>query len=270
LIFDTHCHAYWKGLENRESDIRSRMDSENVVRSIQVGTGWDTNRRALSLARKWGECTWCAAAMHPTSSQALSHEAVLEWEQSLESFVRENRDKIVAVGETGLDYYHLAKRNKDVQKESQQAFFRVHARLAARLDLPVIIHTRNAADDTVAFIREFEIRKAVIHCFSENTAFAQALLAWSDGIYFSFSGILTYRYARAVQDTARSLPLNRIMVETDAPFLVPEAVKNQFKLNEPACTRYVMDSLKELRPEPAEVVEQTVWENSNRFFGITA
>ena len=94
------------------------------------------------------------------------------------------------------------------------------------------------------------------------------LCTCSDEIYLSFSGILTYKNALPIQETARLLPLERIMIETDAPFLVPEAARKRFKLNEPACTRYVLDFLKKLRPEPADVVERTVWSNSNRFFRI--
>jgi len=268
MIFDTHCHAYWKELEARHAEVRARMHSENVLRSIQVGTDWETDRRALSLARKWRDNTWCTAAIHPTSCQDKPADTAGEWAIRLEYFIRQNRDKVVAVGETGLDYYHLTKESRSVQKQSQIAFFVAHAEMAQRLDIPLVIHTRDAADDTVRLIRECNVRKAVIHSFSENAEFARTLLSWSDGIYFSFSGILTYKNALPVQNAARSLPLNRIMVETDAPFLVPEAVKEKFKLNEPACTRYVLDFLKDLRTEPADVVEQSVWENSNRFFNI--
>jgi len=268
MIFDTHCHAYWKGLESRQAEIKAGMDSEHVARSIQVGTDWESNHKALSLARKWGDETWCAAAMHPTSCQDLPAESAPEWIARLKAFIEDNRDKVLAVGETGLDYYHLTKKNRSGQKQAQRAYFIAHAVLAAQLDLPLVIHTRDAASDTVALIRECNVRRAVIHCFSENKAFANELLSFSDGIYFSFSGILTYTQAKAVQDAARSLPLDRILVETDSPFLVPEAAKDQFELNEPACTRYVMDRLKELRSEPADVVEQTVWDNSNRFFRL--
>jgi TatD DNase family protein len=268
MIFDTHCHAYWMGLEERHPAVKARMNSEKVMRSVQIGTDWDTNHKALSLARKWGDGTWCTAAMHPTSCQDLPVETASEWIARLKPFITVNRDKIVAVGETGLDYYHLTKGKEEEQKRTQRAFFFAHANLAAELGLPLVIHTRDAASDTLALVGECDVRRVLIHCFSENRAFAEELLAWSDEAYFSFSGILTYRQARAVQDAARSLRLDRILVETDSPFLVPRAVSDRFKLNEPACTRYVLDCLKELRPEPAEFVEQTVWENSNRFFGI--
>jgi TatD DNase family protein len=268
MIFDTHCHAYWKGLQNRLADMKVRMDSEGVTRSVQVGTDWETNHKALSLAHKWGEGTWSTAALHPSSCQDMPEDGTSEWTNRLESFIQSNRNKIVAVGETGLDYYHLTKGMEPVQKQAQRAFFIAHANLAVRLDLPLVIHTRDAASDTVSLIKDCNVRRIVIHCFSENRDFAEELLAWSEDVYFSFSGILTYKQALGVQDAARSLRLDRILVETDAPFLVPRAVADRFELNEPACTRYVMDCLKSLRPEPPEVVEQTVWDNSNRFFGI--
>jgi TatD DNase family protein len=268
MIFDTHCHGYWHGLMHRLDEMRNNMRAAGVTRTVQIGTDMENNRKALSLARDWGAETWCTAGFHPTHCQDLQQDSAQEWIDQLEALIRDNQDRIVGVGETGLDYFHLTPGKKDTQKKAQHIFFRVQAALALRLDLPLIIHTRNAAADTVALLKEFGIKRAVIHCFSENPAFAQELLAWSGEIYFSFSGILTYKQATAVQDAARTLPLNRILVETDAPFLVPQAVRNAFKINEPAFTQHVMDFLKTLRSEPGDEVEQAVWENSHRFFGI--
>ncbi len=198
--------------------------------------------------------------MNPSSAPALMGQ--------FEELIRANRDKMVAVGETGLDYFHVARGKEAKQKQTQRLFFAAQAQLAVRLDLPLVIHTRDAAADTIILLKEQGIRRAVIHCFSEDPAFARELMDWSDGIYFSFSGILTYKRSLPVQETARILPLDRILVETDAPFLVPQILRDKFSVNEPAFTRHVMDFLKTLRSEPAEIVEQTVWENSNTFFGI--
>jgi Tat protein secretion system quality control protein TatD with DNase activity len=121
---------------------------------------------------------------------------------------------------------------------------------------------------TASLIKSCGITRAVIHCFSEDPAFATDLMAWSGEIYFSFSGILTYKKSQRVQDTARVLRLDRILVETDAPFLVPQAVRDRFSTNEPAFTRHVMEYLKTLRSEPGEEVEQAVWDNSNRFYRV--
>ena len=109
-----------------------------------------------------------------------------------------------AVGETGLDYYHLTKGKESSQKRTQRAFFTAHAALAAQLDLPLVIHTRDAASDTIALIKEYNMRRIVVHCFSQNRTFAEELLSWSDDVYFSFSGILTYKQAIAVQEDESS------------------------------------------------------------------
>ncbi|HTY64397.1 MAG TPA: TatD family hydrolase [Acidobacteriota bacterium] len=270
MIFDTHCHGYWRGLAHRASELRENMRASDVARSVQVGTDLQTSRESLKLARDWGSDTWCAAGIHPTGCQDLPPDSAQDYARQLEEFIRDNRDKVVGIGETGLDYFHMTKGRREIQKRAQHAFFGAHAALATKLNLPLIIHTRDAASDTIALIKEHAVKRAVIHCYSETPEFADELLAWSDDVYLSFSGILTYRNAAAVQDTARTLRLDRVMVETDAPFLVPEVVRDRFKINEPAFVRHVMDYLKTLRPEPADAVEQAVWENSNRFFGLGA
>lgn len=268
MIFDTHCHGYWHGLTHRQSEVRDNMRAAGVVRSVQIGTDIHKSRESLALARSWGEDTWCTVGFHPTGCQNLPAGASMQYMEELEDIAQHNRDKVIGIGETGLDYFHLTRGDKELQKQIQKEFFRAQAEMALRLGLPLIIHTRDAASDTSALLRESGVKRAVLHCFSENLAFAQDLVAWSDEIYFSFSGILTYARSLAVQEAARTLRLDRILVETDAPFLVPQAVRNKFSTNEPAFTRHVLDFLKTLRQEPAEVVEQTVWENSNRFFGI--
>jgi TatD DNase family protein len=268
MIFDTHCHGYWHGLINRQHELLRNMRTEGVARSVQIGTDLATSRQALALARDWAPDAWCSIGIHPSGCQDLPMDAVGEMASQFEKLLVANRQLIIALGETGLDYFHLTRHRKKEQIAVQRVFFKMHAALALRLDLPLVIHTRAAAEDTIAQIKEFGIRRAVIHCFSEDPAFARRLMEWSDGIYFSFSGILTYPKALSIQEAARNLPLNRILVETDAPFLVPQARKDTFKTNEPAFARHVMDFLKALRNEPADVVEQTVWENSNAFFGI--
>ena len=268
MIFDTHCHAYWKGLAERQTELRANMRAERVLRSVQIGTGWETSQAALALSREWGADTWCTAGIHPTGCQDLPLTSARESAGRFADFIRANRDKVVGIGETGLDYFHVTRGNEAGQRQTQLEFFRAQAELALQLDLPLIIHTRDATDDTLALIKSCGVKRAVIHCFSETLSFAQELLAWSGEIYISFSGILTYRKAQGVQAAARALRLDRILVETDAPFLVPQAVRDRFSTNEPAFTRHVMEYLKTLRSEPGDAVEQAVWNNSNRFYSV--
>lgn len=268
MILDTHCHGYWHGLEHRQEEVRGNMLAMGVALSIHIGVDLPSSRKALALARSWGDDAWCSAGIHPTECQDWSTHSVPKTIAELRELIQSNRDKIVAIGETGLDYYHLVRGLEDTQKPAQQAFFRAHAALALELDLPLVIHTRNASADTIALLTASGVKRAVIHCFSEDLGFAEQLMELSGEIYFSFSGILTYPKAQAIQDTARSLPLDRILVETDAPFLVPQELKEQVAVNEPAFTRHTLEFLKTLRSEPGDVVEQIVWENSHRFFRL--
>jgi TatD DNase family protein len=224
---------------------------------------------ALALADRWGADAWCTVGVHPTDCQDLAAASAGDVAGELEALALSRRDKVVGIGETGLDYYHLTRGMEAAQKETQHAFFAAQSKLAQKLDLPLVVHTRDAAEDTVWLIKENGVRRAVIHCFSQDLRFAEELREWSDGIYFSFSGVVTYKNAAAVQDAARNLPLGRILVETDSPFLVPQAVRNETHVNEPAFVRHVCDFLKTLRPESPETVEAAVWDNSHRFFGIS-
>ena len=268
MIIDTHCHAYWEELTPREDEVRENMLAAGVMHSVQIGANLETSRLALELSDRWGVGTWCTVGVHPTDCQDIVVESIDSIVRELEVLFLSRRDKVVGIGETGLDYYHLTKEKSVAQKETQHAFFAAQAALAQRLDLPLIIHSRDAVEDTVRLIKENGVKHAVIHCFSQDLRFAEDLREWSDEIYFSFSGVLDYKSAMPIQEVARKLPLERIMIETDSPFLVPQAVRNKTHINEPAFTRHVMDFLKTLRPESPEVVENTIWENSHRFFRI--
>ncbi|MDD2916466.1 MAG: TatD family hydrolase, partial [Candidatus Gracilibacteria bacterium] len=171
-----------------------------------------------------------------------------------------------AIGEIGFDYYHLDSEKVDEYKETQRILFFAMTELAQRYDLPIIVHTREASADTLRYLKESGIRKAIIHCFSEDSAFARELMEYSDEIYFSFSGILTYKKSLAVQEAAKLLPLHKILIETDAPFLSPQAVRGT--TNEPANVRYTLDFLQDLRNEEHGEIERIIYENSLRVYGI--
>jgi len=244
------------------------MAAAGVYGAVQIGADVESSRIALDTATRWGADTWCTVGIHPTDCQDNPLGSCETAVHELERLQEIRSDKVVGIGETGLDYYHLTRGKEASQKETQFAFFAAQARLAQRLDLPLVIHTRDAAADTVLLIKKNGIKNAVIHCFSEDFSFAEELMNWSRDIYFSFSGILTYKNARPIHEAAVYLPLDRILVETDSPFIVPAGAYGKSGVNEPAFTRYVLDALKTLRSEPPEIVEQTIWENSRAFFRI--
>ena len=266
MLFDTHCHAYWDGLAGRDAEVRANMNRAGVARTVQIGTDERTNPLALAVARAWGDGHWATAGLHPADCQDFFASSLGGMMERLEAHIRANRDKIVAVGECGLDHHHLTPGNEVAQKAVQRAFFSAQAALAKKLELPLVIHTRDAAEDTLACLREFGVTRAVIHCFCEDWDFARAAMEISPGIVFAFGGTMTYKKSDAIRDVARRLPLDRILLETDAPFLAPQAVRGA--TCEPAFVRHSFDALRALRPEPESQLEAALWENSCRFFGV--
>ncbi len=276
MIFDTHTHCYWDTLEPQIEDIIVWMQSVWVAKAVQIGCDEESSIKAIGLARRFPGVFYATVWLHPESAQDLVFNA--EYMQNLESLIIENRDVIVWIGETGFDFHYLdgsdggknpidlgnlSKKAKQ-QIENQKTWWIAQWKLAQKYNLPLIIHTRDARTETLVFMKEQGMSRCVMHCFSEDLDFAWKLLDFSDEIYFSFSGILTYKNAPKIQETAAKIPLNRILIETDAPFLAPQAVRGT--VNEPANTKYVLQKLCELRSESSEEIERVVYENSLRFY----
>lgn len=185
--------------------------------------------------------------------------------EELEKLLLENREYVVAIGEIGFDYFHLDTEIQDQQKAVQKILFFAMTEIAIKYNLPIVVHTRDAREDTLRYIKESGVKKAIIHCFSEDYAFAQELIEYSNEIMFSFSGIVTYKKSLAVQEAARLIPLSKILIETDAPFLSPQAVRGS--INEPANVRYILEKIQELREEDSQEIEEIIFKNSLRIYG---
>ena len=170
----------------------------------------------------------------------------------------------------GMDDYHTFEdiEARDEQIASQEAYFAMQAELAIDLNLPAIIHTRNYKEETFALIQKFGLKKFVIHCYSEDLEFAQRVLEYSNEAMISFTGIVTYPSATSVRKTAKSIPLDRIMIETDAPYLIPQKFKNVAKYCQPAYASAVLEELQLLRSESPEEIENTIYTSSCEFFRI--
>lgn len=265
MLFDIHTHSYFPELAARQDEIVANMWENNVRHATQVGCDIETSKQAIKLARKY-EPFYATVGYHPTEGQILSREMIPEIARELEQLLVTHREYIVAIGEIGFDYYHLEAGKEAEQKETQRILFFAMTELARKYNLPVIIHTREAREDTLRYIQESGIRKAIIHCFSEDYTFSEELMEYSDQIYFSFSGIVTYKKSLAIQETARLLPLSKILIETDAPFLSPQAVRGT--INEPANVRYILEAIKNLRAEDGAEVEKVIFENSLQVYGI--
>ena len=283
MIFDTHTHSYFEVLATRKEAVQENMLAAGVTHCVQIGCNIPSSRDAIQLARKFPN-SYASVGFHPTDAQnpALIKDRSgigennsynesydrISYEKWLREIIEQNRDIVVALWETGLDFYHMSEDPSERAKElaEQYYWFERFAALWKEYSLPLIIHSRNARQETLDCIKKFNITSAVIHCFSEDSGFARELMEFSNDIYFSFSGILTYKKSLEVQETAKILPLDKILVETDSPFLAPQSVRGE--VNEPAYTRYTLETLCSLRSESKEEVEKRVFENSLRFYGV--
>lgn len=257
MYVDSHCHLGFPELHDRVAEIRSEMAAARVDRALCICTTIEEFPTVHALATAHDNL-WCTVGVHP------DNEGVLEPTVD-ELLERAALPRVVAIGETGLDYYRLNGRTHE-QMAWQRERFRVHVRAARASALPLVVHTRSASADTLAILREEGAGavRGVFHCFTETMAVAQAALEL--GFHISFSGILTFRNAEELRDVARAVPIERCLVETDAPYLAP--VPHRGKLNSPAYVGHVADKLAEVKGLAADAVARITSENFERLFGI--
>lgn len=279
MIFDTHTHCYFESLAPHIEWVIAEMRANGIQYATQIGCDIRTSQQAIQLAEGFPDVFRATVGFHPETASHMSiHSGQIE---ILEQLIQEHRASIVAVGECGLDFHYLdgtdggkvpmnwdAPSEQALQEiENQKYWWGEQWQLAKRYGLPLVIHTRDARDATLEYMQSHQITYAVMHCYSEDPAFASTLMELSDTIYFSFSGILTYKKSTQVQETARMLPLDRILIETDAPFLAPQAVRGQ--VCQPSFTRYTLEYLSSIRPESLEEIEARIYENSLRFYQMS-
>ena len=254
MYVDSHCHLSFPELHDRLPELRREMAAAQVDRALCICTTLEEFGRvhALALAH---DNFWCTVGVHP------DNEGVQE--PSLDDLLaRCCLPRVVAVGETGLDYYRLNGRSVG-QMEWQRERFRVHIRAARACGKPLVIHTREAAEDTLRILGEEGAGEVggVMHCFTESREVAQA--AMDMGFFISFSGIVTFKNAQALKDVARHVPLDRMLVETDAPYLAP--VPHRGRTNEPSFVRHVAEEIARLHGVDLEAVAAATTRN---FFAL--
>ena len=253
MFVDSHCHLAFPELAGDIDGVLARMAEAGVGCALSVCTRLDEFERIHALALR--DRRICASVgVHPDTTGV--EEPTVERLAELAG-----RPRVVAIGETGLDYYRLAE-----PLEWQRDRFRTHIRAAREAGKPLIIHTRAASADTLRIMREERAEEAggVMHCFTESLEVARAAIDL--GFFISFSGIVTFKNARELQAVARSLPLDRLLIETDAPYLAP--VPHRGRTNEPAFVPYVAAKLAELHSRSPASIEAITEENFNRCFNI--
>lgn len=251
---DSHCHLNYEGLAGRTDEVLQRMAQAGVRRALNVCTTLEEADQVVGMVRPHDHLV-ASVGVHP------DYEAVGQ-EATVEELVRRGADpKIAAIGETGLDYFRL-KGNLDWQRER----FRVHIRAARTLGKPLIIHTREAPEDTLRILREENAHEVggVMHCFTESWEVAQRAMELN--FLISLSGIVTFKNATQVHEVAEKTPIDRLMIETDSPFLAP--VPHRGKTNEPAWVVHVAQRIADLKGIPLEAVAKATMVNFERFASV--
>ncbi|MFK7891979.1 MAG: TatD family hydrolase [Granulosicoccus sp.] len=250
-IVDSHCHLTFPDMQDRLPDILQNAADNQISHMLCIATSWENLPDALSLARQHRQIS-ASAGVHPTTQGGH--------EPSTEELLEVAADpRIVAIGETGLDYFRTS---GDLDWQHQR--FHRHIDVARRVQKPLIIHTRAASTDTMNALRDHNASESggVMHCFAENWEVAKQAL--DIGFYISFSGIVTFKNAKDVQEVAKKAPLDRIMVETDSPYLAPVPFRG--KTNEPAYVRHTAEHVATLRGMTLEDFAAASTENFYRLF----
>ena len=253
MLVDSHCHLDFPELANRIDQVLSSMERARVGAALCIGDSLEKMPDVLSLAEQH-ENLFASVGVHPEHQDCREPDVA-----TLLRYAQHQR--VIGIGETGLDYYW----HKD-RPEWQRERFRTHIRAARESHKPLIIHTRDSAEDTLRIMREegAEAVGGIMHCFTETQAVADSAL--SLGFYISFSGIVTFKNAKQLKQVARSIPLNRILVETDSPYLAP--VPYRGKPNEPAYVRHVANEIALLREMDVLEIEQATTQNFCRLFKV--
>jgi TatD DNase family protein len=257
MYVDSHCHLSFPELFDQIDTIRDAMAAAQVDRALCICTTLEEFEQVHGLALRYPNF-WASAGVHP------DNEGVTE--PTLAGLIDlATRPKVVAVGETGLDYYRLGERTLS-DMHWQRERFRVHIRAAVATRRPLVIHTRSASEDTLAILREEggDAVGGVFHCFTETDAVARAALDL--GFHISFSGILTFRNAEDLRAVARFVPQDRLLIETDSPYLAP--VPHRGKTNNPSFVPHVAAQLAALRGWTAEQAAHITSANFERLFGL--
>lgn len=254
MIFDSHTHLNAEQFNDDIPETIARAKELGVTEMAVVGFDIPTIEKSLQLSKTYDDI-YSIIGWHPTEAGSYTKEIEEKLQQQL------TLPKVVALGEIGLDYYWM-----EDPKEVQAKVFRRQIAIAKEMNLPISIHMRDAIEDTYQILKEEDVRNigGIMHSYSGDWEWAQRFLDL--GMHISFSGVVTFKKAADVQDVATHVPLDKLLVETDAPYLAP--VPYRGKRNEPGYTRYVVEKIADLRQLPFETIAEQTRENAHRLFRI--
>ena len=256
MIFESHAHYDDEAFDEDREELLESLKENGVGTIINVGASLDSCEKTVNLAEK-NDYIYAAVGVHPSDVADLNEEN-FAWLEGLTK-----KDKVVAIGEIGLDYYW--DKEKEIW-ENQKYWFKRQMELARKTNLPVIIHSRDAANDTMTLMKEIhaeEIR-GVIHCYSYSKEMAKEFIKM--GYYIGVGGVVTFKNAKKLAEAVKEIPLERILVETDCPYLAPEPFRG--KRNDSGKLPYVINKIAELKETTPEEVERVTRENAMKLFGV--
>ncbi len=260
MIIDTHAHLMFDDFQSDLEEVVKRAEEAGVEKIINIACDPQSWERGLDLLKRYPQF-YLTLGYHPYESDQLSEEVLERWRE----LIAEN-ERIVAVGECGLDYFKCK-----IEKSVQKAAFRRQLIFAEEVGLPVVIHNREADDDCLAVLEEFvedgQLRvEVVFHCYGSDLVFARRV--WALGAYTSFTGIVTYPNAGVLQEVVKAAPLEQFMVETDCPYLAPQSQRG--KRNESSYLPEVVEKIADLKGLSSEKVSKITTENAKAFFSRLA
>ena len=251
MLFDTHAHMDDRAFDTDRETLLAELPNQGIGLVMNPGCSLESSRNVEKLTRKYG-FLYGAVGSHPDAADEVN-DAVLEEYRML---CKQN-NKIKAIGEIGLDYHY-----EDIPRDIQQQAFRMQMALAEELDLPVIVHEREAHEDGMKIVDQFPKVTGVFHCYSGSAEMAKELV--KRGWYIGFTGVLTFKNARKAVEVASSIPLDRIVLETDCPYMAPEPFRG--KRNDPGKLYRMAEKLAQLRDMPVEEIHAITMENGKRLY----
>ena len=252
MLFDTHAHLNDPAFDPDREELMAGLAAKGIGYVMNAGCSLESSKDIIQMAEKY---PWLYASVgsHPDSADEVNEEVIEQYRKLA------CHEKVKAIGEIGLDYYY-----EDIPREIQKNAFRMQMALANELDIPVIIHEREAHDDGMRIVKEFPKVKGVFHCYSGSAEMARQLV--NMGWYIGFTGVLTFKNARKAVETAASIPLDRIVLETDCPFMAPEPFRG--KRNDPSYLFRIAEKLAQIRGISVEEVHAATLENGKRLYRI--
>lgn len=255
MIFDSHAHYDDARFDEDREELLMHLPKENVGRVVNIGADMPSSKTTYDLAQSY-DYIYAAVGVHPSDTDKLVEKDM----DTLAMYAKS--EKVVAIGEIGLDYHW----DDDPSKEIQEKWFRRQLDLAVSLNLPVAIHSRDAAEDTMKILKEYDgrLKNAVMHCFGYSAEMAAEYVKM--GYYIGIGGVVTFKNGRKMKEVVAAVPMDRIVIETDCPYLSPEP--NRGARNDSRNLKYVVSAVAQIKGISEEEVEKITWANACKLYGI--